>query len=126
MSVDFMAQWPVAGERWPEIGAEPVNTNNARAIELLDLLGYDSSWPVDGEADPAEFAVRVRRALIRVTNTAGADDAQSWTEDGGPGTGRCRWVEGGRFEGYFAMRLPELAAVALEAGSHEGGKVVWA
>ena len=126
MSVDFMAQWPVEGEQWPEIGAEPVNTNNARGAELLTLLGYDADLALAGEDTPAEFAARVRRALVRITNVNGSDESVPWTEDGGPGTGRCRWVEGGRREGYFAMRLPELLAVAEAAAEHEGGMVVWA
>jgi hypothetical protein len=124
VSVDFMAQWPVPGEQWPEIG-ESVNCNNGRAAEILDLLGYDSSWPIAGEDSPGEFTARVRRALMRAGNVAGADGGTPWTEDGGPGTGRARWVECGRRPGYFAERLPELEAVAAEAERH-GGMVVWA
>jgi hypothetical protein len=124
VSVQFMAQWPVEGEKWPEIG-ESADANNANAKALLDLLGYNSGWPISGEADPDEFLARVRRAGMRAGNVRGADEGEPWTEDGGPGTGRARWVECGRRPGYFADKLPELEAVARQAKRHNG-MVVWA
>ena len=125
MSVDFMAQWPVKGEEWPEIG-ETVNCNNGNAKALLEVLGYDASWPPGGEDWPEEFLVRVRRALIIVRNVSGADAGTPCTESGGPGTGRPRWVEGGRRPGFFVSRLRDLQAVAEAAAQHDGGMVVWA
>jgi hypothetical protein len=124
VSVDFMAQWPVTGKKWPEIG-ETVNVHNGNASALLRLLGYSASWPLEGEDDPAEFLARVRRAGMRAGNISGADGGTPPAVDGGPGTGRARWIDCGRRPGYFAERLPDLEKVARDAKRH-GGMVVWA
>lgn len=126
MCVDFMAQWPVEGERWPEIG-ETVNVSQGNAMALLELLGFGAELNDDelcGETGPDDFAGRilVARGLLGLTSDAEGIPA---TTDGGPGTGRARWVECGRRPGYLAGRLDDLETVVADAAAHNG-EVVWA
>ena len=84
-----------------------VNMANGNACVMLELLGL----PVDCYGDVAvESVPNVIRAIIKAQNvsTRRQDATADPYESGGPGTGQCRVIYGGRDEDYISRRLNDL------------------
>lgn len=103
MGVSIMAQWPVEGEKWPEIGEPTLDVTATSAGVLLRAMGLDPGEECVGEARPGEFLARVFAARQTVA-------------DHGSATHRPGW---------FADRWDLLAEIARLAVTHHG-KIVWA
>lgn len=108
---------------WVNEPVEPffeINLANANAAAILALIdpgsvgvdGCYGSWQV------ADLA-RVRSATIKALNTEIQNRAQEdpW-ESGGPGTGQCRIVSGGRSAEYVTRTLERFLALTKVAMDH--------
>ena len=132
MSVTFFAVKKV-GEEWRPlwvctrddcegfcIDCEKHNINvssaNARAlIEWLELEEFNED-DLLGEVSASELVARCQRRLW--DEPRNHDPALPGVESGGPGTGQCKSVYGGRDEGYLRRRTEDLKFIAKCAGGH--------
>jgi hypothetical protein len=137
MSVTFTARSPEYvisphGFRYhPEIQDwnADLNVSNDNFYRIMGLLGYerdelqDESGSTCGSfADEklADLLQRVVFALESIQAIPALDGGTPMHDEGGPGTGRCRWIDFGMSEGYYACRLQTLRDVALVALKHKG------
>lgn len=98
-----------------------INMANGNAMAILDLIGL----PVDeccGEVDAKDLP-RTMRAIIKAQNVEARRQGITELpyESGGPGTGHCRVVYGGRSEGYVMARLQDLMGLAKHCQDNDCG-----
>ena len=109
----------------PEPDCPTINMANGNAYAMLALLGL----PTDeccGEVSANDLP-RVMRAIIRARNVSARRTSATADpyESGGPGTGQCRMVYGGRNEEYVARRLDDLMGFVQHC-QNEGCGFYWA
>lgn len=91
------------------------NTNARALLEWLDLEEFNEDGLI-GEVRATELVARCQRRLW--DEPRNTDPAVPTVESGGPGTGQCKMIEGGREEGYLRQKTEGLMFIAKCAGEH--------
>ena len=97
-----------------------VEVGQGNAVFILEALKVPvGEGNLIGDLPSSEMAARCRRILWPEFHDPGTEGS----EYGGPGTGHCRVIEGGRAEGYLQRKAKELLGLATKAGDRN---IQWA